>query len=522
MHAPNRKTHKLQRADRSLGSIRLFALVLALSVVPLVTTDFGAKAAETAGESESSHALHILAMQTAGVDSGHAFAIRRAGESNSNHALADQTAANVDEPEMGSADAGTTSAKVGSEVPGEESGDYRLSPGDLLHLVVLDQPQLSGEFIVDGGGSVLLPLAGSVRLSGHTLAEAQKIVQDQFADGVLVKPAVSLRIAKFKPVFVTGRVKKPGSYTFIFGESAKAAIAAAGGEGLPLEQSENLAVADFIAAQERVHQLEADHVSLLVRKARLEAQRDERNDFMMPLLVGLDANNVDLERVYSDENDAFSRLSQTYHDQIQVLQKQRPRIEAEIKAVNEQIDNQKARLDLVTGRLADLQPLFQKGFLRKEVLTNQQIEKTVVQSQLSNMQAQVAHLRQIMGDLDVKLMEVKSNYFRQVLGDLQGTSQRLRAVEASMGPARRILAVKAEAASGTGDDRDYTILISRPRDDRVVTFEATDDTTLSPGDVVEVKLKRGASGGGSSPSTQASRNLEPISSVAESGESVSR
>jgi polysaccharide export outer membrane protein len=339
---------------------------------------------------------------------------------------------------------------------------------------------------------------------------------------VLVKPAVSLRIAKFKPVFVTGRVKKPGSYSFIFGESAKAAIAAAGGEGPPLEQSENLAVADFIAAQERVHQLEADHVSLLVRKARLEAQRDERQNFMMPLLVGLDVNNVDFERAYSDENDAFSRLSQTYHDQVQVLQKQRPRIEAEIKAVNEQIDNQKARLDLVTGRLADLQPLFQKGFLRKEVLTNQQIEKTVVQSQLSNMQAQVAHLRQIMGDLDVKLMEVKSNYFRQVLGDLEGTSQRLRAVEASMGPARKILAVKAEAASGTGDDRDYTILVSRPRDGRVVTFEVTDDTTLSPGDVVEVKLKRSASGDGSSPSTQASRNLEPISSVAESGESVSR
>jgi hypothetical protein len=165
MHAPNRKTHKLRRADLSLGSIRLFALVLALSVAPLVTTDFGAKAAETAGESDSSHALHALAMQTA-------------GEVDSSHAFADQTAANVDEPEMGSADAGTTSAKVASEVPGEESGDYRLSPGDLLHLVVLDQPQLSGEFIVDGGGSVLLPLAGSVRLSGRTLAEAQKIVQD--------------------------------------------------------------------------------------------------------------------------------------------------------------------------------------------------------------------------------------------------------------------------------------------------------------------------------------------------------
>lgn len=487
MHAPNRKTLTLRRTDFFLGSIRLFALVLAFGILSLVTTDFSAKASEPGGENDAS-----------------------------------QASAKGDEPEMGPADAERSSAAVASEDPREASGDYRLSPGDLLELVVLDQPQLSGEFIIDGGGSLLLPLAGSVNLSGLTLAEAQKVVQDQFADGVLVKPAVSLRIAKFKPIFVTGRVRKPGSYPFILGESAKAAIAAAGGAGQALQQSENIAVSDFIAAQERMRQLEADHVTLLVRKARLEAQRDDRENFMMPLLVGLNVNNVDFQRVYTDEGDAFSRLSQTYHDQVESLKKQRPRIEAEIKAVTEQIASQQARLDLVSGRLADLEPLFRKGFLRKEVLTNQQIEKTVVQSQLSNMQAQVAHLRQIMGDLDVKLLEVKSNYFRQVLGDLQDTSQRLRTVEASMGPARSILAVKADAANGTGDDRDYTILVSRPRNGRVVTFEATDDTTLSPGDVVEVKLKRRASGDGLSTSIQADQGLEPISPVSARTESASR
>jgi polysaccharide biosynthesis/export protein len=487
MHAPSCKPHALRITDLSLGAIRLFALVLALSVVPLVTTDFSAKASEKAGEGDPG-----------------------------------QASAKADQPKMGSADKGTVPSKVASETPGEDSSDYHLSAGDRLKLVVLDQPQLSGEFIIDGGGGILLPLAGSVSLTGLTLAEAQKVVQDRFADGVLVQPAVSLRITKFKPIFVTGSVRKPGSYTFILGESAKAAIATAGGKGEPLQQSENFAISDFIAAQERVRQLESDHVILLMRKTRLEAQRDERDNFMMPLLVGLNPDNVDFERVYSGENDAFLRLSQGYHDQLDALQKQRPRIEAEIKAVTEQITSQNARLDIVNGRLADLEPLYKKGFLRKEALTNQQIEKTVVQSQISTMQGQVAHLRQIMGDLEVKLLEVKSTYFRQVFGDLQDASQRLRAVETSMAPARRILAVKAEAASGNADDREYAILVSRARDGRTVTFEANDDTTLSPGDVVEVKLKRRDAGDGSSTSTQAEQSVEPISSVAESGEPTSR
>lgn len=465
MHTSKRKSLTLRMADLSIAAIRLFALVLAVSIATVVTMNFSAKASE---------------------------------------------------------DASAHPATATPDAQGGTLGDYRLFPGDRLKLVVLDQPQLSGEFIIDGGGTILLPLAGSVSLSGLTLAEAQKVVQDRFADGVLVQPAVSLRIARFKPIFVTGSVRKPGSYTFILGEAVRAAVATAGGEGEPLEQSEAVAMSDYIAAQERMRQLEADHVNLLMRKARLEAQRDERDNFFMPMPVGLDASNVDFERVFSAESDAFTRFWQNYHDQLAALQKQGPRIEEEIKAVTEQIATVNARLDLVNGRIAGLEPLFNKGYLRKEVLTNEQIEKTVVQTQLATLQAQVAHLRQSMGDLDVKLVEVKSTYLHQVLVDLQDTSQRLRAVENSMGPARRILAVKAEAASGNADDREYKILVSRTRNGRADTFEATDDTTLSPGDVVEVKLKRHVSGDGSSSSTEAARNLEPISTAAESSEPASR
>ena len=124
-------------------------------------------------------------------------------------------------------------------------------------------------------------------------------------------------------------------------------------------------------------------------------------------------------------------------------------------------------------------------------MLNQRIEKTLVQSQLSTLQAQVAHLRQTMGDLDVKLGDVKAAYMRQVVGELQETAQRLRGIETTLGPARKLLDVKAEAASGvTADAEDYVILISRVEQGRKVNFDATSDATLLPGDVVEVKLKR--------------------------------
>jgi len=243
----------------------------------------------------------------------------------------------------------------------------------------------------------------------------------------------------------------------------------------------------------------------------------------MPLLVGLNTRNVDFERVYSSENDTFLRLSQNYTDQVDTLQKQQPRIEAEIEAVTKQIAKQNEHLNIVNGRLADLEPLFKKGFLRKDVLVTQQIDKTLVEAQLSNLEAQVARLHQGMGELDVKLGDTKAVYARQVLGELQETSQRLRAIETILGSARKLREVKAEEANGAAGDADYTITVSRVREGRLVEFEATNQTILSPGDVVEVKRKRDT-GSMDMPSTEAAvrgLGLSPAS-LAEGSVSSSR
>ena len=76
-----------------------------------------------------------------------------------------------------------------------------------------------------------------------------------------------------------------------------------------------------------------------------------------------------------------------------------------------------------------------------------------------------------------------------------------------MDPARKLRDIKAEAASGVTDEPDYVILISRVEQGRMVNFDATNETTLLPGDVVEVKRKRRESGT-ELPSTEAAMRLK--------------
>jgi polysaccharide export outer membrane protein len=384
-----------------------------------------------------------------------------------------------------------------------DSGGYRLGPGDKLNVMVLDQPQLSGDFAVNGDGQILLPLAGGVQVGSLSLAAAQQRIQEQFADGILVHPIVSVRVTEYRPIVVSGYVRKPGDYPFIYGVSAKAAIAIAGGVGEPGELPYGSA-SEAIKAKERVRQLETDRLVLLARKARLEAQRDEATDFVMPQLVRLDPSNVELRSLYSAENDSFLRLVAAYQNELKVLQQQRPRIEDEIHAVTDQITKERDRLHIVSQRIDTYLDLVNRGLVRKPELTEMQIQRSLVQAEVSRLQGVIAHLQQNAGELDIKQEEIKANYKRQVLTELQETSQRLLGINAILGTARQISKLTAQKAAFGDDEPNYTIVISRTDQSGNVTFNATADTKIEPGDVIEVKSNRREST--DSPVTEAGLN----------------
>ena len=158
------------------------------------------------------------------------------------------------------------------------------------------------------------------------------------------------------------------------------------------------------------------------------------------------------------------------------------------------------------------------------MLINQRIEKALVQAELSRLEGQVATLRRTMGELDIKIAEVKATYNRQTLSELQETSQRLREIEAIIGMARKLRDIKAEYTNIRSDEPD-TILISRRSGSGTVTFNATRETTLEPGDVIEFKFKSRREPGGLSLPTQAampSSKLTANSSPAESTATSSR
>jgi polysaccharide export outer membrane protein len=114
--------------------------------------------------------------------------------------------------------------------PSAEMLDYVLSRNDQLRITVFGEADLSGEFVIDSGGSIALPLIGNVQAAGMNLRTFQRELERLFREGrYLVDPRVSAQILNFRPIFVLGEIRTPGEHEFVAGLTLLNAIAQAGG-----------------------------------------------------------------------------------------------------------------------------------------------------------------------------------------------------------------------------------------------------------------------------------------------------
>jgi polysaccharide export outer membrane protein len=107
--------------------------------------------------------------------------------------------------------------------------DYRLDSGDRVRVTVFGQMDLSGEFFVDSGGRVALPLLEPVDARGKTTGELARGLEDSLRQSLLRNPAVSIEITTYRPFFILGEVMRPGQYPFVNGMTVRTAAAIAGG-----------------------------------------------------------------------------------------------------------------------------------------------------------------------------------------------------------------------------------------------------------------------------------------------------
>jgi protein involved in polysaccharide export with SLBB domain len=94
--------------------------------------------------------------------------------------------------------------------------NYQIAPNDVLDIRVFRQPDLSTTARVGYDGTVLVPLAGTVRVGGLTVVQASQLIRARLAGGYVPDPQVTVMITEFnhRRFTVLGQVTRSGTYEF--------------------------------------------------------------------------------------------------------------------------------------------------------------------------------------------------------------------------------------------------------------------------------------------------------------------
>lgn len=118
--------------------------------------------------------------------------------------------------------------------------DYKVRAGDVLQIEVLEDATLNRTAIVLPDGQISLPLAGSVRAAGRSLAQVQAELASRLAPNFATPPTVYVTLSsladrapaaapRLTDIYVLGAATTPGKVEVKPGATLLQALAVAGG-----------------------------------------------------------------------------------------------------------------------------------------------------------------------------------------------------------------------------------------------------------------------------------------------------
>ncbi len=114
----------------------------------------------------------------------------------------------------------------------EKAGDskkYIISPQDVLKITVYGQPDLSQTVKISSSGTITFPLLGRVKVSGLTVSQVEKKLDQLLGEKYLVNPQVMVYVTESANIYILGQVKNPGVYKLRANLNVVEAITMAGG-----------------------------------------------------------------------------------------------------------------------------------------------------------------------------------------------------------------------------------------------------------------------------------------------------
>lgn len=369
-------------------------------------------------------------------------------------------------------------AVITPAVSQQDNGSF--ADGDVLKITAYGREDLTGQYSVQPGPVLSLPLVGTLKLTNRNPRELETELATAWENRLGTPMSVTIEFVQRAPVYVMGAVNSPGAYPYRDGMTVLQAIAVSGGLQRQLSFNENIRI-DLIRERERRLQAAERLAAALVRRARLIAEKEGLKQIILqtpPTLASkerIDALLAQEATLLDTRNRQFAIRERLLADQIRLG-------EAEVASYQQQYDE-----------LGRQQAQITKEAARIRKIPGQQVRAFELDQRATTVETTRASLTASMSRTAASVETARSG-----LADARESRQR-EIAEALLEADKAI----AESTLTDAATRDILSAAGYVEPSRTVTFKLMQqgkgepDTVMSssgikPGDVLDVIISDGA------------------------------
>lgn len=342
------------------------------------------------------------------------------------------------------------------------------------------RPELSGEFLVQQDGSITMPLFGAIRAAGTRSTALQRSLECTYLAVMGRQATVSVVGLAKRPIFVVGPVKNAGSFEYSPGMTVIQALAMAGGLD---KQIADMGMSTELAREAEKLQQAVDRAVRNLARATVLAKEagiavpDTAQDLAAlagPLSTG----------ALSDETGGRRLEQMSRQNQEKVLEATAKAELADAQARKVRLDGLKAAVALRRERVAAINKLAARGSASRPMVIQAQADLGEAEARLSETLSAIAQSeeRAERSRQDLAQLRLQSNVTVQKDLTVARTEARkdLQETEGVVAVIKSLVRNQTNKA-GTPD-----FVIVRRQGNAATTLQATETTSLKPGDVLQV------------------------------------
>lgn len=344
-------------------------------------------------------------------------------------------------------------------------------------------PELTGDYRVNPDGSLSVPVIGRIPVRGLTLARLEQALNDRLAEITGRETHVTVEIAEYRPIYVTGFVNHAGPRPWQPGLTVLQAVSLA--EGI-YRAPGTMDIAGFSNIGRYGKALD-DRKRGMAVLARLRAERAGARTIEVPKELVELVGKAEAERLIAAQNSLFVSRNAALDDKIAALERGRALANQEIQSLKEQAQRVKEQLAMRSEyrqKIADLQ---KRGLAVAERGLEQDIRVAELEERTTNGAVAMARVQATLAGLDREMVTLKQERRAQIdteIARLERDIAQLGLETEAAAMADRESQDRASREAGRRAVLAFSIVRREGRE--ATTLPATETTPLKPDDVLIV------------------------------------